>query len=107
LIIFVFESPPFSDKALFETGNLGGFLFTSFGSNPTKQCSQEIGALADAYIPASFSEPSDLLQFLQELGDGKPPVAIGFGSMPQLGSFRSDGWRCSEVIFGMIYPLVI
>eukprot|EP00438_Fugacium_kawagutii_P001185 Skav206584 [mRNA] locus=scaffold925:950784:952393:- [translate_table: standard] len=41
---------------------------------------KDVGALADAYIPANFVEPSTLLQFLKD--SAKPPVAIGFGSMP-------------------------
>lgn len=45
---------------------------------------KDVGALADAYIPANFVEPSALLQFLKD--SANPPVAIGFGSMPFFGS---------------------
>lgn len=82
--------------------------FNCFSSDlcpaPAEGHIHDIGALADAYIPASFSEPSDLLQFLQELGDGNPPVAIGFGSMP-FGQAEAviqglESLRCPAVLVG-------
>lgn len=39
-----------------------------------------VGPLADAYIPADWNAPADLMAFLGDCEE--PPVCIGYGSMP-------------------------
>lgn len=53
-----------------------------FGRFPgSESLGEAVGALADRYVPPDFVPAKGLSEFLS-----KRPVAVGFGSMPRLGS---------------------